>query len=274
MYPFRPVNPSAHSIMMTSTRCFRALAALILLPIATLKAESAIEDQMKKTGATNGATAAQLEEVNVIERLQPPENAPFLPDVEGAEIFAGKRTDNIDPNLLPQINNNNYRQALQTTAGIVLSEESTPLVSIGTRGLPPARMQFMQVMKDGIPIHADMFGYPEAYYTPPIDATKRLEIIRGGAALLYGPQPGGAVNYIMEKPPLDTPFRLRSLNTVGSFNYFANFTELGGTVDQLGYYGYYNHRQTDGFRQANSGWTVNNWSGTLAWGRRRRSVPI
>jgi Fe(3+) dicitrate transport protein len=216
--------------------------------------------------SASAATVRRMETVQVIDKLQPPEDGPFLPDVEGAEIFAGKRTDNIDPNLLPQINNNNYRQALQTTAGVVLSEESTPLVSIGTRGLPPARMQFMQVLKDGIPIHADMFGYPESYYTPPIDATKRLEIIRGGAALLYGPQPGGAVNYIMEKPPIDTPFRLRSLNTIGSFNYFANFTELGGTVGQLGYYGYYNHRQTDGFRQANSSWTVNNWSGTLAWG--------
>ncbi|NBZ95204.1 MAG: TonB-dependent receptor, partial [Proteobacteria bacterium] len=164
-----------------------------------------------------------METVQVIDYLQPPEDTPFLPDVEGAEIFAGKRTDNIDPNLLPQINNNNYRQALQTTAGLVLSEESTPLVSIGTRGLPPDRMKFMQVMKDGIPIHADMLGYPEAYYTPPIDATERLEIIRGGAALLYGPQPGGAVNYIMEKPPLDTPFTMRSLNTLGSFNYYANF---------------------------------------------------
>lgn len=242
-------------------------ACLVLIP--TLHAAAEPTNASATASVDQSASAAavrRMETVQVIDKLQPPEDGPFLPDVEGAEIFAGKRTDNIDPNLLPQINNNNYRQALQTTAGIVLSEESTPLVSIGTRGLPPDRMQWMQVLKDGIPIHADMFGYPESYYTPPIDGVKRLEIIRGGAALLYGPQPGGAVNYIMEKPPLDTPFRLRSLNTVGSFNYFANFTELGGTVGQLGYYGYYNHRQTDGFRQANSSWTVNNWSGTLAWG--------
>lgn len=258
--------PGDLSLQAHAARLRPVLTALLLLPISSVTAEQAIVNEINKAESTNAATAAQLEEVNVIEHLQPSENSPFLPDVEGAEIFAGKRTDNIDPNLLPQINNNNYRQALQTTAGVVLSEESTPLVSVGTRGLPPARMQFMQVMKDGIPIHADMFGYPEAYYTPPIDATKRIEIVRGGAALLYGPQPGGAVNYIMEKPPLDTPFTMRTLNTLGSFNYFANFTELGGTVDRLGYYGYYNHRQTDGFRQANSAWTVNNWSGTLAWG--------
>ena len=260
------MNSNNRSVSSFAGRFFALLATFFLLTIAPLKSAPAVIEEIKQAEATNGVTPAQLEEVQVIERLQPPEDSPFLPDVEGAEIFAGKRTDNIDPNLLPQINNNNYRQALQTTAGIVLSEESTPLVSIGTRGLPPARMQFLQVMKDGFPIHADMLGYPEAYYTPPIDATKRLEIIRGGAALLFGPQPGGAVNYIMEKPPLDTPFTMRTLNTLGSFNYFANFTELGGTTGQLGYYGYYNHRQTDGFRQANSAWTVNNWSGTLAWG--------
>ena len=209
----------------------------------------------------------RLDTVQVVAALQPPEDGPFLPAVEGAQIFAGKKTDNIDPNLLPQINNNNYRQVLATTPGVVLAEESTPLVSIGTRGFDPHRMQFMQVLKDGIPIHADMIGYPEAYYTPPIEAVDRIELVRGGAALLYGPQPGGAINYAMEKPPTDTPFRIRSLNTIGSFNYYANFTELGGTVGNLGYYGYYNHRQTDGFRAANSQFNLNSWSGTLSWGQ-------
>ena len=214
------------------------------------------------------AGVQRLDTVQVVAALQPAEDGPFLPAVEGAQIFAGKKTDNIDPNvLLPTINNNNYRQVLATTPGLVLSEESTPLVSIGTRGLQPHRMQFLQVMKDGIPIHADMIGYPEAYYTPPIDAVDRLEVVRGGAALLYGPQPGGSINYIMEKPPTDTPFRIRSLNTIGSFNYYSNFSEIGGTVGPFGYYGYYNHRQTDGFRQANSQFNLNSWSGTLSFGQ-------
>ncbi|MEX1115172.1 MAG: hypothetical protein WEB53_07975, partial [Akkermansiaceae bacterium] len=62
-------------------------------------------------------------------------------------------------------------------------------------------------------------------------------------------------------------FRLRSLNTIGSFNYYANFSEIGGTIGELGYYGYYNHRQTDGFRAANSQFNLNAWSGTLSWGQ-------
>ena len=242
-----------------ANRSLCALLALVCL------ASSVVAQTLSVPAAAPGVE--RLDTVQVVAALQPPEDGPFLPDVEGAMIYAGKKTDNIDPNLLPQINNNNYRQVLATTPGVVLAEESTPLVSIGTRGFDPHRMQFMQVLKDGIPIHADMIGYPEAYYTPPIDAVDRIELLRGGAALLYGPQPGGAVNYVMEKPPTDTPFRLRSLNTIGSFNYYANFSEIGGTIGQFGYYGYYNHRQTDGFREANSQFNVNSWSGTLSYGQ-------
>ena len=114
----------------------------------------------------------------------------------------------------PRITNNNYRQALAKTPGLYLSEETTPLISIGYRGLDPGRVQFTQVLKDGIPIHADQFGYPEAYYSPPLDTVDRLEFLRGGAALLYGPQPGGALNYITHRPRIDRAFAF------GSSTYF------------------------------------------------------
>jgi Fe(3+) dicitrate transport protein len=91
---------------------------------------------------------------------------PFLPDVEGTRINAGKKTSNILLNELPEISNDNFRQELARTPGVILAEESTPLLSIGYRGYDPHRTQYFQVLEDGIPIHADMFGYPEAYYTP------------------------------------------------------------------------------------------------------------
>src|SRR5687767_2931385 len=119
---------------------------------------------------------------------------PFLPAVEGTRINSGKKSSLIDLDAFPRITNNNYRQALALTPGLYVSEESTPLVSIGYRGLDPHRVQFTQVLKDGIPIHADQFGYPEAYYSPPLDTVDRIEFLRGGAALLYGPQPGGALD--------------------------------------------------------------------------------
>ena len=189
---------------------------------------------------------------------------PFLPDVQGAKINAGKKTTILDFDGQPRINGNNYRQALAQAPGLILSEETSPLVSIGYRGLEPHRAQFTQVLKDGIPIHADQFGYPEAYYTPPLDTVDRIEFIRGGAALLYGPQPGGALNYVTHRPRTDRGFSGSSLHTVGSDGYYSTFSHLDGTVGRVGYYGYLNHRQSAGIRSANSDYRLTSWLGRLA----------
>jgi Fe(3+) dicitrate transport protein len=178
--------------------------------------------------------------------------APFLPPVDGTRIYSGKKTTVLDLDALPAIINNNYRQALALTPGLLLSEETTPLVSIGYRGLAPHRAQFMQVLKDGIPIHADMFGYPEAYYTPPLDTVDRMEFIRGGASLMYGPQPGGGLNYVTHTPSRSVRFSGGSSQILGSDGLYSTFNYATGTEGRVGYYAYYNHRQADGFRQANS----------------------
>jgi hypothetical protein len=72
---------------------------------------------------------------------------PFLPAIEGVKINAGKKTSVIKLDELPVITNNNYRQALAKTPSFYLSEETTPLLSIGYRGLDPNRAQFTQMLK-------------------------------------------------------------------------------------------------------------------------------
>jgi Fe(3+) dicitrate transport protein len=182
----------------------------------------------------------------------------WLPDVSGAAIFAGKKTAVIDLDAQARIVGNNYRQALSQTPSLLLAEESSPLVSIGYRGLNPHRAQFTQMLRDGIPIHADQFGYPEAYYTPPLDTVDRIEFLHGGAALQHGPQPGGALNYITHRPRTDKPFSLRTQHIVGSDDLYSTFSSADGTVDKLGYYLYFNHRESEGFRSANSDYDLNN----------------
>lgn len=178
---------------------------------------------------------------------------PFLPPVLSTQIYAGKKATVIDLDELPKVQANNYRQALTATPGLLLSEESTPLVSLGVRGIgEPHRMQFLQVLKDGIPIHADQYGYPEAYYTPPLDVVDRLEFIRGGASLMYGPQPGGAINYVTYLPRRDRAISGRTFHTFGSDDLYSTYTAVDGTSGPVGYLGYYNHRQSEGFRDSNS----------------------
>ncbi|MDP3850425.1 MAG: TonB-dependent receptor [Luteolibacter sp.] len=182
----------------------------------------------------------------------------WLSDVSGAAIFAGKKTAVIDLDAQARIVGNNYRQALSQTPSLLLSEESSPLVSLGYRGLNPHRAQFSQVLRDGIPIHADQFGYPEAYYTPPLDTVDRIEFLHGGAALQHGPQPGGALNFITHRPRTDKEFSLRTQHIVGSDDLYSTFSSADGTVGKLGYYLYFNHRESEGFRSENSDYDLNN----------------
>lgn len=180
----------------------------------------------------------------------------FLPPVSGVTIFDGKKAERISFDNRPALVNNNYRQALDQTPGLLVSEESSPLLSLGYRGLPPHRVMFTQVMQDGVPIHADMFGYPEAYYTPPLEAVSHIEFIRGGASLMYGPQPGGALNYVTRNPRTDVTQAFHTRHTIGSDGFYSTFNSVEGTTDDLGYLAWFHHRQGDGFREANSDFDV------------------
>lgn len=201
------------------------------------------------------AATRRLEEVVVTaEELR--QEGPFLPDVQGTGVYAGKKTAVIDLNDRPTIVNNNYRQVLAKTPGLLLSEETTPLLSVGYRGLEPHRAQFTQVLKDGIPIHADIFGYPEAYYVPPLQDIDHLEFVHGGASLMYGPQPGGALNFITKHPATGTPFAAYTENTFGTDELFSHYTNFSGHTAPFGYLGYVHEREANGFRQTNSDFEV------------------
>ena len=239
------MNRQANAWLTCLLRTFHLLALLMVcsVPVDAQEAVSRLSEVLVEAEAESEGE----------ERVQ----GPFLPAVQGTRIYSGKKTSVIDLDRLPRITNNNYRQALATTPGLFVAEETSPLLSIGYRGLDPSRVQYTQVLKDGIPITADQFGYPEAYYTPPLDTVDRIEFLRGGAALMYGPQPGGALNYITHRPRTDRPFSFGTTNTFGTDNYWSNFTYVDGTAGRLGYYAYFNHRQTDGFRTSNSAVDLN-----------------
>src|SRR5512139_2736998 len=46
------------------------------------------------------------------------EAPPFLQDVQGTSIYAGKKTTVIDPQVPPKVVNDNYRQALARVPGL------------------------------------------------------------------------------------------------------------------------------------------------------------
>ncbi|MCL4178559.1 MAG: TonB-dependent receptor [Verrucomicrobia bacterium] len=249
---------------MTTRNQFRINPRITLQLVAAVMAHglglalAAQTNNPPPASAAAGAPAARLPDVVVVGESEYAETVqgPFLPDIQDTRINAGKKTAVLDLDELPKVSNNNYRQALTKTPGLLLSEESSPLVSVGYRGLAPHRAQFTQVLKDGLPIHADPFGYPEAYYTPPLDTVDRIEFLHGGASLMYGPQPGGSLNYVTHRPRTDRPFSARTQHLFGSDNLYSTFNSVDGTIDRVGYYADFNYRTTDGFREANSDFDV------------------
>ncbi len=218
--------------------------------------------------ASTAPQSSTMKEVVVsADRDQNARGVESLPAVDGAKIYSGKKTSVIRLDESPAVVNNNFRQVLQKTPGLLLSEESTPLFSVGYRGLEPHRAQFTQLLKDGIPIHADMFGYPEAYYVPATQTIDRIDFLRGGASLMYGPQPGGALNFVTKDPYADSPFSVLTENSWGANDLFSNYTSVSGTNDSLGYYGYYHHREQQGFRDFNSQSEVDYAGMKLVWDR-------
>jgi len=102
--------------------------------------------------------------------------------------------------------------------------------------------------QNGYNTNSDMFGYPEDHYTPPMQAISEIQLVRGSAALQFGSQFGGMMNYVMKSGDSSRPFVLESEQTMGSNKFFNSFNAVGGTVGKINYYAYFDQRQGDGWR--------------------------
>ncbi len=174
-----------------------------------------------------------------------------LREVEGTAIFAAKKSEVIVPeNLVANLATNNARQVYARVPGLNIWENDGGglQLSIGGRGLDPNRTSNFNVRQNNYDISADALGYPESYYTPPTEAVKRIQLVRGAASLQYGTQFGGLLNFEMRGPDPDRKAAITSRQTVGSFGFFNSFNSVGGTVGKLSYYTFVQYKRGDGWR--------------------------
>lgn len=173
-----------------------------------------------------------------------------LKSIEGTIIYEGKKTEIIDLSKL-QANTatNNGRQVFGRIAGVNVWENDAAgmQLGIGARGLNPNRSAEFNIRQNGYYITADAIGYPDAYFTPPIEALDRIEVVRGAASLQFGTQFGGLVNFRTHHP-IDKKFQFTSQTTAGSFGTVSVFNAIEGTSKNLTYYAYYQYKRTKGWR--------------------------
>ena len=119
---------------------------------------------------------------------------------------------------------------------------------VAARGLSPNRSWEFNVRQNGYDISSEVFGYPETYYTPPMEALKKIEVTRGAASLQFGPQFGGVINYQIKKGNPNKPISYETQQTIGSYGLLNTYNALGGTYKKFSYYGFLHHRDAEGWR--------------------------
>ncbi len=175
-----------------------------------------------------------------------------LPEVEDFRINAGKKNEIIRiGELNANLAMNNSRQIFAKTPGISIWENDGSGVQLGvaSRGLNPNRSWEFNVRMNGYDITPDPMGYPEAYFTPPMEVVEQIEIVRGASSLQYGSQFGGLMNFVLRKPDPSTRFTAETVNTVGSNGLFSSFNYIGGTEGKWSYTAYYQRRTGEGWRE-------------------------
>ncbi len=199
----------------------------------------------------DSSKAVYLKEVTVT-GIKTVHGTGHMPEVKDGIIYAGKKNevilvDSLDANKAI----NNTRQILGKIPGLNIAETETggfTANGIATRGLNPSQSIEMNTRQNGYNISADIYGYNEAYYIPPMEAVSRIEMVRGAASLQFGAQFGGVVNYVVNEAPENKSFQLYTSQTGGSFGLFNIFNSIGGTINKISYYGFAQYRTLDGWR--------------------------
>lgn len=178
-----------------------------------------------------------------------------LPDAVGAQLFLGKKSDLVVLDRLSMpVATQSVRQVLAKVPGLHVweSDPSGIQTGIAARGLSPNRSWEFNVRQNGADIAADPLGYPEAYYTPPLQAVQRIQVVRGSGALQYGSQFGGTVDYILrDGSQQQQTWAGEGIQSLGSYGLMNTFVGFGGKFKKAHGYAFVDRRTGKGWR-ANS----------------------
>jgi Fe(3+) dicitrate transport protein len=118
--------------------------------------------------------------------------------------------------------------ALRRVPGVhIKGEEETSVVgNVGIRGLSASDYKTL-ILEDGVPIAPGLFVGNGRYYNPRVQRMEEIEVLKGAAALRYGPNTiGGVINY-KTRDPIDG-FAIGG--RIGTHNYRETIVEAGGAT--------------------------------------------
>ncbi|AEA44752.1 TonB-dependent receptor family protein [Fluviicola taffensis] len=195
-------------------------------------------------------TSEEIDEVEVKSKRLHYFDIGFIPPIKGVQIATGTNTLIETERQGGAKSTANPRELFAKVPGLNIweSDGAGIQMGVGGRGLSPNRAANFNTRQNGYDISADALGYPESYYTPPLEALQAIEIIRGSASLQYGTQFGGLMNFILKDPIQTSPLQFTTRNSVGNYGYFGTFNRISGTVGRFQYQAYYQLKTGKGYR--------------------------
>jgi Fe(3+) dicitrate transport protein len=181
-----------------------------------------------------------------------------LNTISDSKILAGKKVSIVDLSLQPTFVEPNLRQVFSRLPGLFVSDQTIPSIyNVNYRGLGnPHESEFVAFYQNGIPLASDMFGYATIYYIPPAQRIERIEFVRGGAGLLYGPQIGPTINFLTSRANADLPDSALTEHSFGNNGFYSTYNEVRLSQGDLGFMASVDHRTSSGQR-SNEDFEVN-----------------
>jgi Fe(3+) dicitrate transport protein len=165
---------------------------------------------------------------------------------------------------LERYNYDDPHAVLQGVPGVYVRGEDgiglRPNISI--RGVNPDRSKKLTLMEDGILFGPAPYSAPAAYYFPLVTRMSQVRVVKGPAALIYGPQTiGGAVDFITRNPP-STPSGALDV-AYGQYGYNKLHGHFGASDENNGFVIEGIHVGADGFKElpndGDTGFHRNEW---------------
>ena len=169
-------------------------------------------------GICHAAMAADQPAANSVELAPMTIQGDVLGAASDQEVrtYAGSRSV-IDASDLKKASTRGLDDALQRVPGIKIFDETGTgaLPQISVRGLYESRSGRIQALSDGIPLALAPYGQTGLSLFPMTMATvDRVDIVRGGAAVQYGPNNvGGVINFISKPIPREWETTLQEKTT-------------------------------------------------------------
>src|SRR5579862_8419007 len=243
---------------VTAPRCLGcALAACVAAgPLcARAQGRSSVGSAPARDSVTRdsaGRRIVRLQPTRIV-GVQPRQGVTRLEGDSAGHVYTGATTTLLHVDVLPaNTANSNAREVLGHVPGVNVSETrggGFPSDGVAFRGLDPRQSIEVNVRQNGTNVAGDLYGYPETYYSPPLEAVDHIEVVRGPSGLEYGPQFGGMVDYVLKDGEPNTAPAVSVDQTGASFGEYDGFASVGGGSGRFTYYAFGHYQGAAGWRQ-------------------------